>query len=62
MNAALLVAAGKGTRMGADKLWLEIAGRPVVAHTWKNFDDAKCVDEIILMVRDGMQEKFAELA
>ena len=62
MNAAILVAAGKGVRMGADKLWLEIAGRPVIAHTWKNFNDAKCVDEIILVVRDGMQEKFSELA
>jgi 2-C-methyl-D-erythritol 4-phosphate cytidylyltransferase len=62
MNAAILVAAGKGVRMGADKLWLEIAGRPVVAHTWKSFNDAKCVDEIILVVRDGMQEQFSELA
>src|SRR5471032_3293631 len=62
MNAAILVAAGKGVRMGADKLWLEIAGRPVIAHTWKNFDDAKCVDEIILVVRDGMQKQFSELA
>src|SRR5271169_664002 len=62
MNAAILVAAGKGVRMGTDKLWLEIAGRPVVAHTWKNFNDAKCVDEIILVVRDGMQKKISELA
>jgi 2-C-methyl-D-erythritol 4-phosphate cytidylyltransferase len=62
MNAAILVAAGKGVRMGADKLWLEIAGRPVIAHTWKNFNDAKCVDEIILVVRDGMQNQFSELA
>ena len=62
MNAAILVAAGKGVRMGADKLWLEIAGRPVVAHTWKNFNDAKCVDEIILVVRDGTQKNFLELA
>jgi 2-C-methyl-D-erythritol 4-phosphate cytidylyltransferase len=62
MNAAILVAAGKGIRMGTDKLWLEIAGRPVIAHTWKNFNDAKCVDEIILVVRDGMLEKFSELA
>ncbi len=35
MNAAILVAAGKGVRMGSDKLWLEIAGRPVIAHTWQ---------------------------
>src|SRR5271154_225503 len=62
MNAAILVAAGKSVRMGADKLWLEIAGRPVIAHTWKNFNDAKCVDEIILVVRDGMQKNFTELA
>jgi 2-C-methyl-D-erythritol 4-phosphate cytidylyltransferase len=62
MNAAILVAAGKGVRMGTDKLWLKIAGRPVIAHTWKNFNDAKCVNEIILVVRDGMQKQFAELA
>ena len=62
MNAAILVAAGKGVRMGADKLWLEIAGRPVIAHTWKNFNDAKCLDEIIVVVRDGMQAAFHELA
>ena len=50
--------------MGAnvDKLWLEVAGRPVIAHTWKKFNDAKCVDEIILVVRDGMQPEFAKLA
>jgi 2-C-methyl-D-erythritol 4-phosphate cytidylyltransferase len=50
--------------MGAnvDKLWLEVAGRPVIAHTWKQFNDALCVDEIILVVRDGMQSHFVELA
>jgi 2-C-methyl-D-erythritol 4-phosphate cytidylyltransferase len=62
MNAAILVAAGKGVRMGADKLWLEVAGRPVIAHSWKNFNDAKCVDEIVLVIRDGMQKSFSELA
>ena len=64
MNAAIIVAAGKGTRMGAnmDKLWLEVAGRPVIAHTWKRFNDAACVDEIILVIRDGMQPHFTQLA
>lgn len=64
MNAAIIVAAGKGTRMGAnmDKLWLEVAGRPVIAHTWKRFNDAACIDEIVLVVRDGMQEHFTKLA
>jgi len=62
MISAIIVAAGKGVRMGTDKLWLEIAGRPVIAHTWQKFNDAKCVDEILLVVRDGMQKHFAELS
>ncbi len=64
MVSVIIVAAGKGTRMGAnvDKLWLEVAGRPVVAHTWQQFNDASGVDEIILVVRDGMQSHFHELA
>jgi 2-C-methyl-D-erythritol 4-phosphate cytidylyltransferase len=62
MTSAIIVSAGKGVRMGTDKLWLEIAGRPVIAHTWQKFNDTKCVDEIILVVRDGMQKNFTELA
>jgi 2-C-methyl-D-erythritol 4-phosphate cytidylyltransferase len=64
MISAVIVAAGKGTRMGAnvDKLWLPVAGRPVVAHTWKQFNDAEGIDEIVLVVRDGMTTDFAELA
>jgi len=45
-----------------DKLFLEVAGRPVVAHTWRRFNDAKCIGEIILVVRKGRQPAFEELA
>jgi 2-C-methyl-D-erythritol 4-phosphate cytidylyltransferase len=64
MTSAIIVAAGKGTRMGpnVDKVFLEIAGKPVVAHTWQRFAEAKCIDEIILVVRDGMESAFQELA
>ena len=63
-TSAILVAAGKGTRMGpnVDKLFLEVAGKPVVVHTWLGFAQAKGIDEIILVVRDGMQSAFQELA
>jgi len=44
-----------------DKLFLEVAGAPVVAHTWKRFDAAG-FDEIILVVREGLQEAFTTLA
>jgi 2-C-methyl-D-erythritol 4-phosphate cytidylyltransferase len=64
MVSVIIVAAGKGTRMGPniDKLFLEVAGRPVVAHTWGRFDAAREVDEIVIVVREGMQGAFEELA
>jgi len=64
MISAVIVAAGRGTRMGPDrdKLWLEVAGRPVIAHTWGRFDAVAAVDEIVIVVREGLQGQFAELA
>jgi 2-C-methyl-D-erythritol 4-phosphate cytidylyltransferase len=64
MISAVIVAAGKGARMGPsiDKLFLEVAGRAVVAHTWQRFDAAACVDEVILVVRETMQPAFTALA
>ena len=64
MTSAIIVAAGKSTRMGpdVDKLFLEVAGHPVVEHTWRQFDAARCIDEVVLVVRDGMERPFAELA
>lgn len=62
--SAVIVAAGSGTRMGpgVDKLFLEVAGRPIVAHTWARFDASACIDDLVLVVRDGMQEEFRKLA
>lgn len=64
MVSALIVAAGKGTRMGqaADKLFLEVAGRPVLAHTWQQFERAKSVQEIILVIRPEAEQEVALLA
>jgi 2-C-methyl-D-erythritol 4-phosphate cytidylyltransferase len=64
MASAVIVAAGKGTRMGpnVDKLFLDVAGRPVVAHTWAAFDSAGAIDEVILVVRDTLQPAFLQIA
>ena len=64
MVSAIVVAAGRGTRFGpdADKLFLEVAGRPVVAHTWLAWDAGGVVDEIILVVRAGMEREFELMA
>ena len=64
MNSAVIVAAGRGTRMGPgiDKLFLEVAGAPVVAHTWRRIDRADGIDEVVLVVRSGMELAFSEIA
>lgn len=64
MNAAVIVAAGRGTRMGpgVDKLFLDVAGAPVVAHTWRRFDACPAIDEVVLVVRAGLEAAFHELA
>ncbi len=64
MVSALIVAAGKGTRMGqnVDKLFLEIAGRPVLAHTWGQFERADSVEEIVLVVRSEGEAAVRNLA
>jgi 2-C-methyl-D-erythritol 4-phosphate cytidylyltransferase len=64
MISAIIVAAGQGTRMGpgVDKLFLELNGCPVVAHTWRRFDETACIEETVLVVREGMQGAFTALA
>lgn len=64
MTTALIVAAGRGTRMGpkSDKLFLEVAGRPVIAHTWQRFEEAACIDQLVLVTRQERLPVFHELA
>jgi 2-C-methyl-D-erythritol 4-phosphate cytidylyltransferase len=64
MTSAIIVAAGRGARMGpnVDKLFLEAAGSPVVAHAWAQFDASPVIDEIVIVVRAGMEDSFKEIA
>jgi 2-C-methyl-D-erythritol 4-phosphate cytidylyltransferase len=50
--SAIIVAAGDSRRMGFDKLFAGIAGRPVIAHTIHAFERASCVGEIIVVARE----------
>jgi 2-C-methyl-D-erythritol 4-phosphate cytidylyltransferase len=64
MVSGIIVGAGKGTRMGPgiDKLFLEVAGKPVIAHTWQQLDSVTIINEIVLVVREGMESSFSDLA
>ncbi len=57
MLSAIIVAAGSSERMGFDKLFALVSGKPVIAHTIAAFESAKCVEEIILVGRtDSLSE------
>ena len=51
MNTALIVAAGTGKRMGTatHKQFLELDGKPVLAHTLQVFQDSSLIDSIVIV-------------
>src|SRR5213592_1976498 len=58
MLSAILVAAGNSRRMGFDKLFAVIAGKAVIAHTIRAFEDAKCVDGIIVVAHADRHDEI----
>lgn len=64
-TAAVLVCAGRGSRMKgscSDKLLLEIAGKPIAAHTMSAYDQAKNVDLLVIVTREENVELYKSFA
>ena len=60
--AAVIVAAGKATRMeGTDKIMTELCGEPLIVHTLRAFQQNDDIQEIILVTRDELLEPLSEL-
>ena len=55
--AAVILAGGRGTRMGTEtpKQFLEIAGKPMIWHTLKAFEESDA-DELVLVAPEGGAE------
>ncbi len=61
MLSVILVAAGSSRRMAVDKLFVQIAGKPVVAHAIAAFQKAKSVSEILVVAREDRHREMEEL-
>ena len=63
MASALIPAAGSGARFGrgVNKVFCEVAGRPILAHTLAVFESCEAVDELIVIVGEREVEPAREL-
>jgi len=59
---AVVVAAGSSTRMGEDKLLLQVDGMSVIARSLLALEESAAVDEIILVTREDRLEEMALIA
>jgi 2-C-methyl-D-erythritol 4-phosphate cytidylyltransferase len=64
MNTAIIAAAGTGSRMASDrpKQFLQLAGRPVIFHTLKVFEECDSIDEVIVVLPAAESAGFLSLA
>ena len=63
MIYAILVAAGSSSRMGAlgNKLFLPILGRPIVSHTWRQFDQSPKIDQVVVVTQKALFPDFESI-
>jgi 2-C-methyl-D-erythritol 4-phosphate cytidylyltransferase len=62
MLSAILVAAGSSRRMGFNKLFAEIAGAPLIAHTIRAFERGASVSEIIIVASEDRHDEIRKIA
>ncbi len=62
MISAVIVAAGRGRRMGFDKIFAPLHGKPVVYWSIRAFQDCPQVGEIIVVTREDSTEHVERLA
>jgi 2-C-methyl-D-erythritol 4-phosphate cytidylyltransferase len=69
-TAAIIVAAGQGTRMGAsvNKIFIDVGGRSILEHSLDLFESHPRVDQIVLVTRpedlsrcEPLRERFRKL-
>ena len=65
MISAIIVAAGKGERMGGDetpKQFRLLANTPLIIHTLRRFEEAHTIGEIIVVVAETQRADFLQIA
>ena len=63
MNVAIVVAAGKGKRLGGErpKQFRELSGAPILIHTLRQFERCRRIEEVITVLPAGETAGFESL-
>ena len=63
MNLALIIAGGRGERLGTNppKQFIQISGHPILAYTLKKFQDHPQIDVICVVVLSGWESYVHEI-
>lgn len=61
MVSTIIVAAGSSRRMGFDKMFAPLAGKPVVWHSIRAFEQTREVDEIVIVAKPEQVAEFEAL-
>lgn len=59
--SAIIVAAGNSTRMGKDKIFIDLNSIPVIAHTLLAFQNADVIGEIIIVCKNDDIKKLEDI-
>ena len=64
MNVAIVVAAGKGTRLGGNrpKQFLELDGIPLIVHTLRKFERCREIDKVVVVLPAEEASGFQSVA
>lgn len=61
-TCAVIVAAGNSSRMGADKIFYEVEGRPLIGYTLCAFEQAQTISGVVIVTREDCVEKMRQLS
>ena len=59
---AILVAAGRSTRMGFDKLWADLGGKPVLAWSLSTLAACHALDRLVVVASEDRHDETWRLA
>lgn len=61
-TCAVIVAAGNSSRMGTDKIFYEVEGRPLIGYTLCAFEQAQTISGVVIVTREDCVEKMWQLS